>query len=177
MTVANAKRFIADRLVDEAKRQGVDLTDVEVRMLGFAEASASSEDMEVAAVFERDYDDMEYESKIAKLLRCVYKRDIESGMKPDWDRFFEDIAEEDMYLFVMLERAGIQRSSPFSLFSDWRFYWGLVPTILLVATGMVVAFSQFAARFIPNGFLRLGLALVLLLAPLFMSKMGSSRAD
>ena len=44
-------------------------------MLGFAEASAGAKDMEAARAFERDFDDEEYEAKIAGLIRHAYERD------------------------------------------------------------------------------------------------------
>ncbi|HEY1897984.1 MAG TPA: hypothetical protein VGG62_17020, partial [Terracidiphilus sp.] len=69
--VVKAKRFLINRIVDQAKRADVPLTEVEIAMLGFAEASASQKDLEARTVFKRDYDDEKYESKITRLLRDV----------------------------------------------------------------------------------------------------------
>ena len=50
LTAANrAKRFLIDRIVEQAEQDKVLLADLEVRMLGFAEESASVEDKEMAA--------------------------------------------------------------------------------------------------------------------------------
>jgi hypothetical protein len=170
MTVAQARQFLVDRVVDEAKREGVALTDVEIRMLEFSEASASPEDKEAAAVFERDYNDEQYENKITLMLRTVYERDIESGLKPDWDESLDELALEDMYLFVMLEKAGIVKTTSSLSLPDWRLLRGLVPALLFIAAGIIVAFTPFGTRLLPNLYLRLGLLVVLWAAPFLIGK-------
>ena len=170
MTAAQARQFLVDRVVDEAKREGAALTDVEIRMLGFSEASASSDDKEAAAVFERDYNKEHYENKIALMLGSVYERDIESGTKADWDQSLDELAEEDMYLFVMLEKAGIVKTTTSLSLPDWRLLRGLVPALLFIAAGIIVAFTPIGARLLPNMYLRLALLVVLWAAPFVIGK-------
>src|ERR1700756_3724297 len=98
-SLATEKQFLIGRVLDQAGRDGISLSDVEVRMLGFCEATASTEDMEAAAAFEREYDDEQYESTIAGLLRKVYDRDVADGRKEEWDRSLDSLADEDLYLF------------------------------------------------------------------------------
>lgn len=170
ITIPQARQFLVDRVVDEAKREGVPLTDVEIRMLAFSEASASPEDKDAAAVFKRDYDDEQYEGKITLMLRTVYERDIESGMKADWDQSLDELLEEDMYLFVMLEKAGIVKTTTSLSLPDWRLIQGLLPALAFIAAGIIVAFTPFGAHLFPNMYLRLGLLVVLWAATFLISR-------
>ena len=171
-SVAKAKKFLISRVLDQAKQDEVPLTEVEILMLGFAEPSPSAKDMEAAAVFEREYNDEEYEAKVAKLLRRTYKCDKERDEMAAWDEALTDLAEEDMYLLVMLERAGIRASNSSSDMLDWRFYLANLPICIAVTAGILLAFTPFGARLVPNNYLRLLLVLLILVAPLLIAKIG-----
>ena len=162
--VAKAKEFLTDRVVDQARREKVSLTEVEVRMLGFPESAASAAGTDTSSTFEHDHDEA-YETKIALLLNHVYDRDVEGGLKADWDRHLDEIANEDMYLLVMLEKAGIMKTTTSLLVPDWRLARGLVPPLIFVVLGIVVAFTPFGARLVPSIFLRLGILVLLWSAP------------
>ena len=149
-SVAKAKKFLISRVLDQAKQDEVPLTEVEILMLGFAEPSPSAKDMEAAAVFEREYND-----EMAA-----------------WDEALTDLAEEDMYLLVMLERAGIRASNSSSDMLDWRFYLANLPICIAVTAGILLAFTPFGARLVPNNYLRLLLVLLILVAPLLIDKIG-----
>ena len=155
--VAKAKEFLVDRVVDQARREKVSLNDVEIRMLGFSESAASAAGTDTSSTFERDFDDEAYETKIAQLLNHVYDRDVEGGLKADWDRHLDEIADHDLYLLVMLEKAGIMKTTTSFLLPDWRMARGLVPPLIFVVLGIVVAFTPFGARLVPSIFLRLGI--------------------
>jgi hypothetical protein len=103
----SAKQFLIDRIVKQSKLEDIALTDVEIRMLRFAEVTASAKDMEAAQAFERDFDDEEYEAKIAGLIRNAYEQDKKEGEVETWDNALARIASRDIYLNVMIERAGI----------------------------------------------------------------------
>jgi hypothetical protein len=163
--VAKAKEFLVDRVVDQARCENVPLAEVEIRMLGFSESAANSAGTDTSSTFERGYDDEAYEAKIALLLNHVYDRDIESGLKADWDRHLDEIANEDLYLLVMLEKAGIMKTTTTFLLPDWRMAWSLVPTLIFIVLGTVVAFTPLGARLVPSIFLRLGILALLWSAP------------
>jgi hypothetical protein len=171
-----AKEFFVNRILEQAKRDGVPLSEVEIRMLGFSEATASAEEMEAAAVFERDFNDEEYEAKVAKLLKRAHQRDKESGEEAAWDSALTELADEDMYLLVMIERAGILGSNPFSYLFDWRLILGLWPACIAVAAGIVIAFTPFGARLVPNELLRLPLLILLLVSPLLIAKVNGKKS-
>ena len=50
----SSKQFVIERILDEAKLEGVPLTDIETRMLEFTEASSRSKDLAAEEAFERD---------------------------------------------------------------------------------------------------------------------------
>lgn len=81
----SSKQFVIDRILDQARIEGVPLTDIEIRMLKFTEATSGSKDLEAAEMFEREYNDEEYEEKIAKLIRRAYDREKQSGKQENWD--------------------------------------------------------------------------------------------
>ena len=141
-------------------------------MLGFAESSANPKEMEAAAVFEREYNDEEYEATVAELLRRAYTRDKEGDEVAAWDKALTDLAEEDGYILIMLKRAGIEAPNPFSSMLDWRLFLALLPACIAVTAGIVLAFTPFGAKLVPNEFLRLLLFLLLLVAPLLAGKIG-----
>jgi len=180
MSSANAvkaKQFVVNRILDQAKLDDMPLSAVEIKMLGFAEASASRKDMEAAAVLERDYDDEEYEAKVADLLRRAYKRDKEGGEETAWDSALPNLVEEDMNLLVMLKRAGIEGSNPYSYLLDWRMLLGLMSFCIPASVGIIIAFTSIGARLIPNEILRLVLLMLLLVGPLLISKIGRKEKE
>ncbi len=166
--VAKAKEFLVDRIVDQARCENVSLTDAEIRMLGFSESTAGAAPMDASGISESDFDEQAYETKIALLLNHVYDRDVESGLKADWDRHLDEIADEDLYLLVMLEKAGIMKTTTSFLLPDWRMAWSLVPTLIFIALGIVVAFTPLGARLVPSIFLRLGILVLLWSAPFWI---------
>lgn len=169
-SIETAKLFLIGRVLDEASQEGISLSEAEIRMLGFSEAEASARDMEAAAELDRQDDDERYESTIAELLRKVYDRDIAAGMKEKWDRSLDDLESEDLYLLVMLERAKIVKTTTSLVLPDWRLMMGLLPILIFVAMALVVAFTPWAERLISNSFLRLGICVLLLVAPLLLNK-------
>jgi hypothetical protein len=65
-SVREAKDFLAGKIVEEAKKEGVALSEIEQKMLYFSETDWTLSGMlEINAEFERDYSDSEYERKIA----------------------------------------------------------------------------------------------------------------
>jgi len=169
--VDNAKQFIVSRIVNQARADGIALSEAEKRMLSFVEASASPKDLEMAASFETETDDEQYETKIAELLKKVYEQDVERGDKETWDRSLDDLADEDLYLHVMLEKAGLVKTTTFLVMPDWRLLVAVAPMLVCFLLALGVAFLPWAARLIPNNLLRLGICIVLLAVPLAVNKL------
>jgi hypothetical protein len=174
---AKGMKFLVNRVLDQAEKDGVVFDEVEARMLGFAEEAASAKDMKAAQVFERDYDDEKYEAKVAELLRRVYKRDKDCGAEDAWDEALTGLAEGDAYILAMLRRAGIESANPLSYWIDSRFLLGLLPSCTAAAAGLVIAFTPIGKKLVPNELLRLALFFLLLTAPLLIANKGRKTGE
>ena len=75
LTERQAKEYLTERIVSEARREAFPLSEVERKMLYFTESGWTLPNiLEVNAEFERDYDNEEYEQKIAGLVREIEKQ-------------------------------------------------------------------------------------------------------
>jgi hypothetical protein len=92
----------------QADSDGLLLSDFEKRMLNFSEGSASAADIEAAENFDNEYDSNAYEAKIARLLRRAYQHDAKLGKKHQWQDALNALRNEDRYILVMLQQAGIK---------------------------------------------------------------------
>lgn len=137
-TERDAKEFLAEALVREAARQGCPLTDIERKMLYFSETGWTPDDMtEVAETFDREYDQAEYERKIAKLAKAAR---IRMGKdRSAWSEAVRRLAEGDHYLLVMVGQAGNKRK-PGAL--TWR---GVVAVLSLLVA--LLAFTEWSWRY------------------------------
>ena len=69
-----AKQFLISEIIAEAQRENVALSDVERKMLYFTETGWTLPDiMNVNEDFDREYNQDEYERKIANLLASITK--------------------------------------------------------------------------------------------------------
>jgi len=147
-----AKEFLVSRIVLEAEHEGVELSDVERKMLYFSEVDWSLPDiMEVNEVFEREYDDAAYEEKIAGLIRSFQKRmRKESHDEYDsWEGAVCVLRREDHYLLVLIGIAnGTMTTSDSSGFSTSRFVrllgYAFLALCLLLLIVMAYAFFKTA---------------------------------
>jgi hypothetical protein len=129
-----AKQFLISRIAEEARRQRIPLSELEQKMLFFSESYPTLPDMaEVAQKFESEYNDEEYEKKIAQLSKSAYQR--ERNESPEtaqlWKDAIEVLKKEDHYILVMIDQP---RAS-----GDW---WKLILTaFLVVVVGAFVLFG------------------------------------
>ncbi|MGA2167504.1 MAG: hypothetical protein ABSG62_04790 [Terracidiphilus sp.] len=127
-TIREAKEYLAGKIAEEAEREGTPLTEVERKMLYFTETGWTLPDMkEVSAEFDRDYDQDEYERKIAGLVRGIEAQDgaeSEQG-QGTWGRAVEKLSEGDHYLLVLIDAAS---SSGSGASSRWGWLKPFVPT-------------------------------------------------
>ena len=171
----SSKQFIIDRILEQARFEAISLNDIEIRMLKFTEATSASKDLEAAETFERDYNDEDYEEKIANLIRHAYDRGKQSGAQESWDNALIRVAGRDLYLNVMIYRSGI-RSDSTGILGDWRFFlYAVSPWMLSVAAAVLVGFSPFGARLIPSDVLRLVLTICIFASPYMLLRSSKSR--
>jgi cell division protein FtsI/penicillin-binding protein 2 len=103
-TIKEAKDFLVETIASEADHEGVALSEVERKMLYFSESGWTLPDiLTVSAEFDRDYDENDYEQKIAGLVRKIEARN--HAEKPDeeeaWDEALLKLSEGDHYLTVL----------------------------------------------------------------------------
>jgi hypothetical protein len=106
-----AKEFLISRIVAEAQRENIPLSEVERKMLYFTESGWTLPDMTaVYEDFDRDYGRNKYEKKIAKLIRKAAKHDYkESREQYDaWWSAIRFLRREDHYISVMIGTAGLR---------------------------------------------------------------------
>jgi hypothetical protein len=103
-----AKLFLVAKVLEQAALDGVPISDIEKRMFLFSETGQDPPDFEAAEKFDEDYDDGEYEGKIAQLLHRAFARDRQTREAKDlWNKHLSALKGEDFYGLVMVDQAGI----------------------------------------------------------------------
>ena len=102
---------MVSNIVAEAQRENIALSEVERKMLYFTESGWTLPDMmQVNEDFDRNYDQNEYEKKIARLVRNAGRR-IEKDSLENYDKWWAAIRflqREDHYISVMIRLAGLR---------------------------------------------------------------------
>ena len=106
-----AKEFLISEIVTEAQRENVPLSEIERKMLYFTESGWTLPDiMKVSETFDSEYDQDEYEQKIAKIIAKTDGR-IRKQSRDDYDKWWAAIRflqREDHYLSVMIRMASLR---------------------------------------------------------------------
>jgi hypothetical protein len=105
-----AKEFLVSRILAEAEREKVPLSEIERKMLYFSETGWTLPDiMEVNEQFDREYDQAKYEKKIAHLIRNESKRLRKESPQEfaSWMGAIRRLKKEDHYILVMVDKAGL----------------------------------------------------------------------
>jgi hypothetical protein len=106
-----AKEFLISELVAQAQRENLPLSEVERKMLYFTESGWTLPDiLKVSQDFDREYDQVKYEQKIAKLVTKADRR-IRKGSPDSYDKWWAAIRflqREDHYITVIIRRAGLR---------------------------------------------------------------------
>jgi len=129
-----AKEFLVSRIVDEAQREGVPLSEVERKELYHSETDWPLPDMaSVDRDFDNERDQDEYERKIKKLVRNARMiiRKIDPQESQAWSDAIRVLNEEDHYLSVMVGSVESPRNRIIDLFRGVCV--GLAIVILLVS--------------------------------------------
>ncbi len=154
LTERQAKEYLVERIVAEARREEVPLSEVERKMLYFTESGWTLPNiLEVNTEFEQDYDNDEYEQKIAGLIREIEKQN-ETASEDEhsrWDDAVVKLSEGDHYLLILI---GLGRSSPAGPLSKWLPAGNFYGTgkarpkgdfLRLFVLALAVVFAMFAA--------------------------------
>jgi hypothetical protein len=104
----DAKAYLIQQILAEADREGIHLSEIEQKMLEYSETENTPPGLdEVNAEFDRDYDQSEYEARIASLVRNLLARlRAEDSPEPDrWSQAVQTLGNQDHYLLVMINMA------------------------------------------------------------------------
>ena len=104
-TARDAKEFLVNRIVLEAEREGVPLSEIETKMMYFSETAWTLPDMEeINRAFEQGYDQAAYEQKIANLALAAQANAKASGSEDlaQWKEAIRFLAGEDHYILVLI---------------------------------------------------------------------------
>jgi hypothetical protein len=130
-----AKEFLISRIVAEAQRENVPLSEIERKMLYFSETAWTLPDMmEVNDEFDREYDQAEYEKKISHLIRNETKRLHKENPEEfaSWISAARKLKKEDHYISVMIDGAGIPTGS---ISDKWK---GAILVVIAFCTLMAI---------------------------------------
>jgi hypothetical protein len=145
--------FIASRIADEAQREGSALSEVERKMLYFSETAWTLPDiLNISVEFDRDYDQNAYERKISRLIKkAVSRARKEQPNESDaWRNAIRRLSGDDRYLLVMMDQAGLGRTSRPPVVSrpagDLLRLWGTGIVVVVLLGG----FLWFVNNFFPQ---------------------------
>jgi len=106
-----AKEFLISKIVAEAQREKAPLSEIERKMLYFTESGWTLPDiMQVSEQFDREYDQDEYEKKIARIVGKAYKRILHDS-PDDYDTWLAAVRllqREDHYVSVLISLAALR---------------------------------------------------------------------
>ena len=139
MTAGEAKEFVISRIIAEANREDVSLTDTEQQMLWWTEVHPEPHipDLKrLAERFDSECDSDEYETKMKGLLNAA--RNNATHEKQRWDEAVRAIEKEDHYLGVILMGSG-QNSAQVSLPIVNRFLAVVIFVVVLIGVVMWLA--------------------------------------
>ena len=137
-----AKEILISQVVEQAQMDNVPLSDVERKMLYFTETEETPPDMpDVNDEFEREYDSVTYEKKIAGLLRNAFKRSRRESPDSEyrWKQSIAALRNEDHYLLVMVDQAALSARPPGDRIKLWSTGFAIV--------GLIAGASLVAARY------------------------------
>ena len=176
-SVVKAKRFLVNRIVDQAKRANTPLSDVETHMLGYSPASPSPAEFEASAVFERDYDKGKYEAKVSRLFQDVYEMDKKLGRAEIWEQSLDALAHEHMYLAEIIRTTGLRQAPVPWYLPDLSSLKQYLTAIVMGTAGILVAFTPLGERLVHDPVLRTFLVLCCWLTPWIIGKLAKDQTE
>jgi hypothetical protein len=106
-----AKEFLISKIVAEAQRENAPLSETERKMLYFTESGWTLPDvMQVNEQFDREYDQDDYETKIARIVGKAYKRILHDS-RDEYDKWWAAVRflqREDHYISVLIGLADLR---------------------------------------------------------------------
>lgn len=107
-TQTEARQFFVEKIIQQAQREGIALSDDEQRMLLWSESEPDSVgDPALAERLEREISDADYEAKIAGLLKNRFKEECAADpeAKKLWTTARAVLSQGDHYILLMIDQA------------------------------------------------------------------------
>jgi uncharacterized membrane protein len=138
-TGREAKEYLIRRILAQADRDEIALSEVERNMLYFSETDWTLPNMTaISHEFDQTYNQDEYERKIGRIISRISEQLGNNCDDDRWKEAVQRLREEDHYLLVLIDDA----SSRSAKFSRWE-------TAQLILAGVVVfAVSLFIISFV-----------------------------
>jgi hypothetical protein len=119
-TQSEARRFFVDRIIQQADREHVRLSEDERQMLLWSESGSDAVgDPELAHRLAAEISDADYESKITGLLRRSFAADVvaDQSSRESWRDAWSVLNRGDHYILIMINAAVGAEIKPW-----WRFW-------------------------------------------------------
>lgn len=154
-----AKEFLVSRIVEEAQRENICLSEIERKMLYFSETDWTLPDiMQVNEQFDRDYNQKDYENKVTKLIVTAAKHDRDKS-RDAYDAWLEAIRilqKEDHYILVMTQAANLRpRGDALRLFIAGVSLAAVVLGYIVVSSYLSDEYGRTFGKYFPHGANRL----------------------
>jgi hypothetical protein len=107
-TQTDAKRFIIDKVLEQAKIEGVNLSEVERYNLSWSESDPDFKpDYYLSEALETEIGIDKYEAKVASLIKHAFERDVAAHFdaKSLYREVYAKLNEGDHYIIVMMKSA------------------------------------------------------------------------
>jgi hypothetical protein len=127
---SRAREFLVTRVVEQAAQEHIPLSDIERRMLSFSETMDAEPDFAASEAFDQQCDQDEYEKKVTALVKNAYSLDKSRGQADAWEQALSALMDQDFYLLVMVEKAGVTARVPSWMPSKKEAF--LIGTFILV---------------------------------------------
>ena len=103
-----AKQFFAQRVITQAKMEGVSLSEAERYMLSWSESDPEfTPNYELAAKVDKEIPQDKYEAKIRGLLERAYRHDIQTDPLAEtrYREAYKTLKQGDHYILIMVKQA------------------------------------------------------------------------
>jgi hypothetical protein len=147
MQVREAKDFLVRETAEQARIEGVPLSELEKRMMYFVENEEMSEDpIALNEEFESEYDTDEYEAKIHRLLHRAYARVKKENPATarQWKEAIGELSKGDHYLPVLWGEGILAANYPIERPPyDFARLIGTALLVVSIVAGVAVAASRY----------------------------------
>jgi hypothetical protein len=116
---STAKAFFVDKVIQQAEREGMPLSEAQRYMLSWSETDPSFVvDKELSEQCEAEIPQPDYEIKIQGLIERMYKRDMETNkdLKATYKEAYKTLKRGDHFIIIMIGNAIGSKLSWFHLF-------------------------------------------------------------